>query len=370
MSRPLQVGIIGASAENGWARESHVPAVKALAGIELGAVVTRSQAKADAAAAAFGARTGYADPDALFADPAIDIVTVAVKVPDHHELVLGALRAGKHVYCEWPLSPNRPQAEELAAAARGAGVKVALGLQARLNPAARRAAALIGEGAIGRVLGARCYSTSHAWGGEIEPGVVFAEKPDAGVNLEIIQGAHTVDLAISLLGDLADVSAIAARQWPEPSVKGEDRTIRRETFDQLVAQARLAGGGTLVAEIAGGRPADATPFRLEVTGDRGELSLSGGAPRGFQSGRMALTLNGAAQAVDEGELTGLPEAAVNVAGVYAALRDDIANDTATAPDFDHAVRLTRLVDDMLASSAQGRRVEAGDWPRGEAAHDA
>ena len=35
--------------------------------------------------------------------PDIDLVTVATRVPDHRELVLAALAAGKHVYCEWPL---------------------------------------------------------------------------------------------------------------------------------------------------------------------------------------------------------------------------------------------------------------------------
>ncbi len=363
MSTPLQVGIIGASARAGWARESHVPAVQRLGGLELGAVVVRKQDEADAAAKAFGARVGYADPQALFDDPAIDIVTVAVKVPEHHDLVLGALRAGKHIYCEWPLSPTLPQAIELASAARVASVKVAIGLQTRANPAVRRATELIAQGAVGRVLGGRCYSTSVAWGGVIQPGMIFAEKPDAGVNLVIIQGAHTVDLLIALLGGLAAASALTDRQYPQVTVQDEDRTIARETFDHIIAQGRFEGGGTLAAEIVGGRPRGRTPFELLVMGDKGELSLTGGAPRGFQSGRLALALNGEPQEVDEGERAGFPDEALNVAGVYARLRDDIVNDTRSSPDFDHAVRLTRLIEDLLASSADGRRREADDWPR-------
>ena len=359
----LQVGIIGASAETGWARESHVPAVQALSGLELGAVVTTSQSSADKAAKAFSARAGYGSAEELFADPAIDVVTVAVKVPDHHDLVLGALNAGKHVYCEWPLSPTLPQAEELAEAARKAGVRVALGLQARFNPAARAAARLMSDGAIGRVLGVRCYSTCHAWGAEVDRGMVFAEKPEAGVNLIFIQAAHTIDLAISLAGELADVSALAARQFPEPRVKGEDRRVRRETFDKVLLHSRLNDGGTLNVDTTGGLPADATPFELEIRGEAGVLALNGGAPRGFQSGQMKLLLNGEPYHVDEGELAGLPVPAVNVGGVYAALREDIENKTAVAPDFEHAVRLTRLVDDLLASSAEGRRRDAGRWPR-------
>ncbi len=362
MSKPLQVGIIGASAKAGWARESHVPAVQKLAGLELGAVVVRKQDEADAAAKTFGARVGYADPQALFDDPAIDIVTVAVKVPDHHDLVLGALRAGKHVYCEWPLSPTLAQAQELASAARDAGVKVAIGLQTRANPAVHRAAELIAQGAVGRVLGARCYSTSAAWGGVIQPGMLFAEKPEAGVNLVIIQGAHTIDLMIALLGGLANASALASRQYPRVEVQGEDRMVERETFDHIIAQGELQAGGTFVAEIMGGRPKE-TPFELVAMGDKGELSLTGGAPRGFQSGRLALALNGEPQNIDEGERAGFPDEALNVAGVYARLRDDIVNDTRTSPDFDHAVRLTRLVEDLLASSADGQRRQAKDWPR-------
>ena len=363
--RSLQVGIIGASAEGGWARESHVPAVQALSGLELGAVVTTSQASADKAAKAFGARAGYGSAEALFADPAIDIVTVAVKVPHHHDLVLGALRAGKHVYCEWPLSPTLPQAEELAEAASKSGTRVALGLQARFNPSARAAAKLMRDRAIGRVLGVRCYSTCHAWGAEVEPGMVFAEKPEVGVNLIFIQAAHTIDLAIALAGELADVSALAARQFPEPTVKGESRKVQRETFDKILFQSQLKDGGTLNAETTGGLPADATPFELEIRGDAGVLAVTGGAPRGFQSGQMKLTLNGKPYQVNEGELAGLPIPAVNVGGVYAALRDDIQSGSAVAPDFEHAVRLTRLVDDLLASSAEGRRRDANRWPRRE-----
>ena len=200
----------------------------------------------------------------MFDDPEIDIVTVAVKVPDHHDLVLGALRAGKHVYCEWPLSPTRPQAIELASAAQAAGVKVAIGLQARTNPAVRRAAELIRQDAIGRMLGGRCYSTTAAWGGVVQPGMVFAEKPEAGVNLVIVQGAHTIDLLIALLGELADASALATRQYPHVQVGGEDRIIARDTFDHLIVQGRLEGGGALAAEIVGGRPKARTPFELVI----------------------------------------------------------------------------------------------------------
>jgi predicted homoserine dehydrogenase-like protein len=50
MTKSLRVGIIGASAQRGWAKESHVIAVQKLAGLELAAIATHRQETADAAA--------------------------------------------------------------------------------------------------------------------------------------------------------------------------------------------------------------------------------------------------------------------------------------------------------------------------------
>ena len=52
-----------------------------LTGLRLAAVASGNQAKADAAARTFGAKTGYGDAQDLIQDPDVDIVTVAVKVP-------------------------------------------------------------------------------------------------------------------------------------------------------------------------------------------------------------------------------------------------------------------------------------------------
>ena len=86
------------------------------------------------------------------------------------------------------------------------------------------------------------------------------------------------------------------------------------------------------------------------------LALEGGAPPGFQAGRLRLVLNGEAQPLDEGEIAGLPDTAANVAGIYAALRDDIADGTAIAPNFEQAARLRSLIADVTMSAATGMRL--------------
>jgi predicted dehydrogenase len=359
VSKTLKVGIIGASAERGWAKISHVPAVQGLAGLELAAVATNSQKSADAAAKAFGVK-GYADAKALFCDPGVDIVTVAVNVPGHRELVHGAVAAGKHLYCEWPLGRDLAEAQELEAVVRAANIKVALGLQTRSNPALRQARDLIASGSIGRVLSVRMRSETIAFGPKTDKASVYLEDAASGATLISIHGGHALDAAIAVLGGMEDIQVLTSIMFPEISVSDTGERRARTIPDHVFAQSKLRSSAVLLIEVAGGQ---ASPtFRFEIVGDSGSLTLQGGALRGFQSGRLNLLLNGERQHLDEGEVAGMPDTAANVGGVYAALRDDIRNGTSNAPDFGHAVRLTKLMDDVIAAAEGGKRRQAADWP--------
>ncbi len=356
------MGIIGASATRGWAKISHVPAIQGLAGLELVAVASGTQSKAEEAARAFGAKTGYADAEDLIKDPAVDIVTIAVKVPDHRELVLAALEASKHIYCEWPLGRSLAEAEELAAAAKATKVHVLTGLQTRLNPVMLRARDLVSTGAIGRPLAARIFSSTIAFGPKVETAMSFAEDPANGATLVTIQGAHTLDFGIAVLGPLTDLSALATTQFRQTTV-GDSATEKiRSTPDHLLAQARFGAGVPLSVEVVGGRPPESVAFRMEIDGEEGTLHIEGGAPRGFQSGKLTVSWRGDFQDVDEGEVAAMPTEAANVATMYAALRNDILSGTSTVPDFEHAVRLAKLVEAVTASSQTGCRKLSADWP--------
>ena len=249
----------------------------------------------------------------------------------------------------------------MAGAAKAAGVHVAIGLQLRGSPIVRKAHALIASGAIGRVLSMRVYSATAGFGPVVPAPFVYLEEPGNFANLITIQGAHTIDLAIAVAGGLADLNALATAQYPEITVGAGGEKRSRSTFDHLLLQSRFAQSSTLSVEVAGGRPAE-TPFYLDVVGEAGVLRMDGGAARGFQSGRLTLSLDGANQAVHEGELASMPDTAANVAGLYAALRDDIVHGVSTVVGFDHAAKLTQLITDVLASSLAGSRFTANNWP--------
>ena len=357
----LQVGIIGVSVERGWAKESHVPAVQHLSGLELAAVATNSQQTADAAAKAFGARAAYGDAAKMIADPSLDMIAVCVRVPAHLKLVLAALEAKKHVYCEWPTGRNLDESEQIAKAAKEAGVHAIVGLQTRANPAVLRAQALLQSGALGRVLTARAYSSTVGFGAKTDPAEEYTEDPTNGVTLVTIQGAHTFDLALALLGGVSSLAAQTTTQYPQVHVGGDAQPRQRITADHLLLQARMSGGEALALEIQGGRPPQ-TPFRFEIVGDKGTLALEGGAARGFQSGRLSLTVNGEPQIVEDGELAGLDDAALNVGGMYALLRDSIHSGVAPQPDFEHAARLNRMMDSLATAATSGTRAQAANWP--------
>jgi predicted dehydrogenase len=159
---PIRVGLVGASARGGWAKDSHIRALKALSDFELAAVATRNAESAREAAQAFGAKASFGDYRDLVVSDSIDLVVVSIKVPDHLAVVEAALAAGKHVLSEWALGRNTEEADRMAQAARIAGVRTAIGLQGRASPAVRRAAELVRDGAIGRPLSASIFSPTFA----------------------------------------------------------------------------------------------------------------------------------------------------------------------------------------------------------------
>jgi predicted dehydrogenase len=361
MNDVLRVGVIGANAEGGWAGEAHVPAIKALPGFELAGVATSNRASAERASAAFGV-AGYDDGRKLIADPTIDIVTVATRVPDHRDLLLEAIAAGKHVYCEWPLGKSMDEAEELWRVADRASVHHAIGLQLRESPTTHAARHALRSGAIGRVLSVNAFSSTAGFGPDVAPQFAYLEDPASFANLVTIQGAHTLDLLLALLGDIQSVSALLTRQFPSVRVEGEGRQRDRKTFDHLLTQGIIGEGVSFTVEVAGGRKGK-TPFWLEIIGDKGRISLHGGAPRGLQSARVSWTQNDQLQPVDEGILANLSDSAANVGGVYTALRRDIVNNSRTVTGFDHATQLTGIVTGLFDSSNKGRRQSISTAPQ-------
>jgi predicted dehydrogenase len=119
--------------------------------VELYAVASRAQAKADAFATAHGLPRAYGSYDALLADPDVDAVYVTLPTGLHAEWVERALRAGKHVLCEKPLAAHAGEVATIAACAQAHGRIVQEALQTRYSSRLRRQRELVANGALGAV---------------------------------------------------------------------------------------------------------------------------------------------------------------------------------------------------------------------------
>lgn len=358
-ARPIRVGIIGADTSASWAGASHIPALAAQAQYVLEAVATRREESARRAAETFGANRWFADPYALIADPDIDLVTVAVKVPAHRDLVLAALAAGKAVYSESPLGSNLAQTEEMAAAA--GSLHTAIGLQGRLNPAVRRAAELLAAGAIGRPLSARVAATTVAYGPESVSAYDYFNKEAPGATFLTITTAHVLDVVEAVLGDITEVDARTELLWPEIALTDTGETSVRETPDHVDLITRTSSGAPVSIQVLAG-VLDAH-FVLEVRGTTGWLKLTGSHPAGVQVGDLELSASVDFTAPDAPVATGTgPVAAefwtgasINVGEVYASLARDIADGTRETPGFGHALHNSRLVARVEEAARSGRR---------------
>jgi predicted dehydrogenase len=365
MSAKLRVGIVGADAKGqGWAPLAHFPALRALPEYEIVALCTSRPDTARAAADRYGVANAYADVREMAASPDIDVVSVVVRAPNHHQVVMAALEAGKHVYCEWPLGANTAQAIEMAALARAKGVRAVVGLQARCDPTLRYVRDLVAQRHVGDVLAVTMAM--------ISPGVpergrsrIWEAQVAGGVSALTIRGIHSLDALCMCLGEFTEISARVAtqvRQWRETETGA---VVGVEAPDNVVVGGALDSGAVISAHIAT-VPCAAPGFRMEIHGSEGALHVStSGAPQ-----RDANALTGAKgrskfapidvpasyNEVPAETPAGPPH---NVAHLYRRLATAIRSNTTTDPDFDHAVRRHRLIDAIQRSSEERRTIPAG-----------
>src|SRR5262249_44734783 len=159
----------------------------------------------------------------------------------HLDLVRRCAAAGKHILLEKPLEISTERALELIEAARGARVTLGVVLQHRFRPAGIKLAELLRAGALGEIAG--CSTAIRLWRPQSyydQPGRGTRARDGGGVLLT--QGIHTLDLMLSLAGDVEEVCGYATTT----------RVHRMETEDLVCAAARFANGafGTIEATTA------------------------------------------------------------------------------------------------------------------------
>jgi predicted dehydrogenase len=361
----LRVGIVGLQPGRSWAARAHIPALRAMANqYEIIGVANSSCASAEAAAVACGVPRAFDNVGALVESPDVDVVAVTVKVPHHLNLAKAAIEKGKHVFCEWPLGNGLAEAEELAGLAKDHDVLGVVGTQARVAPEIQYLRRLLSEGFIGEILSTTLTARAGGWGGIVDKkatGAYLLDRANGATMLTIPIG-HTLAALLDVLGDVTELSAVVTTRRHEARAMDTGESLCMTAPDQVLVAGVLANGAPLSVHYRGGMPRDEIGLIWEINGTEGDVRITG--PLGHAQ-MVQLSLSGGRGdeplrplQIPPSFRTGAPADVVpgNVARVYARLANDVRQGTRTAPNFDDAVELHKLIAGIETAAESGRRV--------------
>jgi predicted dehydrogenase len=226
----------------GFMATAHLEALQGIPGTRAVAVCGPHPERARAAAARFGADLATSDPQEVFRHP--DVQAVLVDTPDafHYELVMGAARHGKHVFCEKPLAPDIRQAREMAAAVARAGVRGMMGFSTRFSPVIQNVKRHLDAGAIGRPFHVHAQAFNAGLLADPPRWSWRTDRARAGTGILGDLGSHLIDLNHFLLGPTAEVVASTKTFVPELVDPQTGERHRHEVDDDTVLLLRFASG--------------------------------------------------------------------------------------------------------------------------------
>jgi predicted dehydrogenase len=231
-------------------------------------IVGRDRGRVAAAAEAYGVPDYATDWRAVVDRDDIDLVDICTPPGTHAEIAVAAAAAGKAVFCEKPLATSYPEARSAWEAASRAGVLNAVGFNYRRLPAVALMHRMVAEGDVGEVRMWRATWLSDEFA---DPSIPFDwrfERWQGGTTIADL-GAHLLDLALWMVGDIGEVSAHSSTFVRERTTPGGMRKVEIDDASAGLIEFRSGAIGRVeMARCAVRRPCD---FTVEVNGTRGTL---------------------------------------------------------------------------------------------------
>lgn len=362
--KKIGVGIIGANPDRGWAFDAHIPALRALDGLDFVALSTSRRESALAASRKFGVALAYDHHEPLVKRPEVDLVVITVRVPHHLALVQSAIDAGKAVYCEWPLGNGLHEAESMAELARRRGIYGAVGLQARSAPVVAYVRDLVAQGYVGEVLSSTIVADAMNWGADVLDCYAYLLDRRNGASMLTIPFGHAVDALCWCLGEFAELSATCTTRRPKVKHIESGRMLDCNVADQVGVSGILENGAFVSVHFRGGL-SRGTHFLWEINGTDGDLVVraDGGhiqmlpmtlhGARGTNRDLAAMPVPSRYDAIG-GLLAGNPMAA-SVARVYQRLTEELSGKDRRLPSFEDAVVRHRMLDAIVTAAETGAK---------------
>jgi xylose dehydrogenase (NAD/NADP) len=186
-----------------------IPGANASPKVDLVAVASRTQERADAYAREWGIERAYGSYDALLADPEIEAVYISLPNTQHCEWSIRAVEAGKHVLCEKPLSRHLDEVEAAFDAAGRAGRLLSEAFMYRHNSQTKRLKELVDGGAIGEL---RLIRSAFSYGLYDEDNIRLRTDVEGGALMDV--GCYNVS-GSRLLG--GEPERVFGEAWFGPS---------------------------------------------------------------------------------------------------------------------------------------------------------
>lgn len=159
--------------------------------------------------------------EALVAREDIDLIDINAPSNVHKEIAIAAAKAGKHIYCEKPLALTLKDSQEMLKEAEEAGIKHMVGFNYRFAPAVLLAKKLIEEGRLGEIYHFRAHFLQDWIIDPQFPLVWRLDKDVAGSGSHGDLGAHLIDMAHFLVGDMDEVIGMSETFIKERPIPGE-----------------------------------------------------------------------------------------------------------------------------------------------------
>jgi D-xylose 1-dehydrogenase (NADP+, D-xylono-1,5-lactone-forming) len=220
--------------------------------VEVVAVASRYQARAEAYARENGIERAHGSYEALLDDPEVEAVYISLPNAPHVEWSIRALEAGKHVLCEKPLSRHPEDVECAVDVADRTGRLLSEAFMYRHNPQTRRLRELVQDGAIGAL---RLVRSAFTFKLDDEANVRLSAELEGGALMDV--GCYCVS-GSRLLGG-------------EPEEVLGHQVVGQSGVDVVFAGTMRFPGDVVAQFDCGFR----TPDRdeLEVVGEEGSLFL-------------------------------------------------------------------------------------------------
>jgi UDP-N-acetylglucosamine 3-dehydrogenase len=252
---PLRVGVIGL----GWFGEVHCDAIIGIPELTLSALSTRNAERLKDLATKYKVLKAKTDFMDVINDPNIDVIVVTTAWDKHKDAAIAALKAGKHVFLEKPITSTLSDGEELIETAKNSECIFFVGHICRFNPRYQAAQRSVASGEIGEIISIKTHRNLPA---------PMTEKFIDLIGPITSDAIHDIDLILWLTGDSAG------------EVFAQTRSIRNfNNPDIAQILFKLSSGVLASLEVNWHMPAS-TPYEvdeyLKVVGTRGSVEVGSG----------------------------------------------------------------------------------------------